>query len=1079
VTPDNQTPPDRGRRTGFRPLTAVAAVLFLLMTMVPAAFANHGTRTLDVIPDVQEALVNTQAVLKAQLSVAADDVSGPINIDFELFSGPNDDDGESNNTPDTTCVINPGGDSCSIAYYGTGGTGTDRIRVWIDHDKANTFEGDDLEERNEDPDGGEPGIDDEPDITDVVEVVWNAGSIPVVNNLDCEPESAPQKPAAGSNSPQDFTCRASAPIPSGSPPGTIAAGVEGVHIDGENLNGPNDPDNTNGGTADYDDGCSTGADGSCVVHIVPTDGDNGTANVCFWADYPATSNVYDPAGINSDNGGGCDNEANAATDNDQTDVVAARWLAIQSLNLAPGTGSAATGSQAAPLTATLEISNADPTPVPGVPIIFSVSGANDVVDGAMTAADGTAGFTYTGVRTGSDTVTAFADLNDSSTREPFEPQATATRTWTPGNVTQLDCSPEASTRPVAPGPASQQTITCLVSDGFGNPVTAPTDIDAEFGGPNDPDDGALAGTVDVSPNFCTTAAGTGTCTGTVSATEVQAGTAVVCLWVDGNSDTAFDPAGAPTDGGECAAEGVAGPETNGTDGVLITWTPGAASKLDCAPELAASPPTGPGADQVITCAVRDANNNLVGPGTRIDGENLGGANDPDHSDGKGASGATNTTPDWDNFCTTTSDGTCTGVVPATGEMGLASLCFWVDTTSSADARFNISGAEADGGACDSDGVPPAADNENLTDILLKSWETRRPAGLVIPSTEATAAIGDGHALVTKATDQFGVGFADIVVKFSVTGVNTLSGSAKSNSDGEATLTYASKATGVDTITAYADFNNNGTKDEGEPSVTQTVTWVEPTPATGYWLVANDGGIFAYGSAEFFGSTGNIKLARPIVGMASTPTGKGYWLVASDGGIFAYGDAKFQGSTGNIKLAQPIVGMAATPSGNGYWLVAADGGIFAFGDAKFHGSAGGLKLAKPIVAMVPTSANGYWLVASDGGIFAFGDARFFGSTGNIKLAQPIVGMARTHTSDGYWMVAADGGIFAFGDAKFHGSAGGTKLAMPIVAVGTTLTGQGYWLVAADGGIFAYGDAQFYGSTGNIKLARPIVGMTARR
>ena len=57
--------------------------------------------------------------------------------------------------------------------------------------------------------------------------------------------------------------------------------------------------------------------------------------------------------------------------------------------------------------------------------------------------------------------------------------------------------------------------------------------------------------------------------------------------------------------------------------------------------------------------------------------------------------------------------------------------------------------------------------------------------------------------------------------------------------------------------------------------------------------------------------------------------RGYWLVASDGGIFSFGDARFYGSTGGIKLNQPIVGMAATPSGRGYWLVASDGGMFAF------------------------------------------------------------------------------------------------------------------------------------------------------
>jgi hypothetical protein len=72
-------------------------------------------------------------------------------------------------------------------------------------------------------------------------------------------------------------------------------------------------------------------------------------------------------------------------------------------------------------------------------------------------------------------------------------------------------------------------------------------------------------------------------------------------------------------------------------------------------------------------------------------------------------------------------------------------------------------------------------------------------------------------------------------------------------------------------------------------------------------------------------------------------------VASDGGIFAFGDARYEGSTGGVHLARPIVGMATTPDGGGYWLVAADGGIFAFGDARYEGSTGGKPLARPIVS----------------------------------------------------------------------------------------------------------------------------------
>ncbi|MGH9041590.1 MAG: hypothetical protein ACRDZ3_15325, partial [Acidimicrobiia bacterium] len=108
---------------------------------------------------------------------------------------------------------------------------------------------------------------------------------------------------------------------------------------------------------------------------------------------------------------------------------------------------------------------------------------------------------------------------------------------------------------------------------------------------------------------------------------------------------------------------------------------------------------------------------------------------------------------------------------------------------------------------------------------------------------------------------------------------------------------------------------------------------------GYWLVAADGGIFTYGDAAFYGSTGSVKLNKPIVGMASTPSRQGYWMVATDGGIFSFGDAGFFGSTGSVNLNKPIVGMAATPTGKGYWFVAADGGMFVFGDAKFWGSTG--------------------------------------------------------------------------------------------------------------------------------------------
>jgi hypothetical protein len=141
-------------------------------------------------------------------------------------------------------------------------------------------------------------------------------------------------------------------------------------------------------------------------------------------------------------------------------------------------------------------------------------------------------------------------------------------------------------------------------------------------------------------------------------------------------------------------------------------------------------------------------------------------------------------------------------------------------------------------------------------------------------------------------------------------------------------------------------------------------------------------------------------------MAATPDGQGYWLVAADGGIFSFGDAVFYGSTGSLHLNQPIVGMALTPDGQGYWLVASDGGIFTFGDAQFYGSTGSMVLDKPIVGLAPTpDGSGYWLVASDGGIFTFGDAQFYGSLGGGH--GNVVGIVVTPSLKGYTLVQLDG------------------------------------------------------------------------
>ena len=80
-------------------------------------------------------------------------------------------------------------------------------------------------------------------------------------------------------------------------------------------------------------------------------------------------------------------------------------------------------------------------------------------------------------------------------------------------------------------------------------------------------------------------------------------------------------------------------------------------------------------------------------------------------------------------------------------------------------------------------------------------------------------------------------------------------------------------------------------------------------------------MFTFGDATFHGGTADMRLIRPIIGMATTPDGRGYWPVAADGGVFTFGDATSHGSAAALQPNQPLVGIVATSDGGGYWLVA--------------------------------------------------------------------------------------------------------------------------------------------------------------
>ena len=74
-------------------------------------------------------------------------------------------------------------------------------------------------------------------------------------------------------------------------------------------------------------------------------------------------------------------------------------------------------------------------------------------------------------------------------------------------------------------------------------------------------------------------------------------------------------------------------------------------------------------------------------------------------------------------------------------------------------------------------------------------------------------------------------------------------------------------------------------------------------------------------------------------MAADPDGAGYWLVASDGGVFAF-DVPYYGSVPGLNRTEGYPGavsLRATDSRDGYYIADAAGGVFTFGDARFHGA----------------------------------------------------------------------------------------------------------------------------------------------
>lgn len=158
-----------------------------------------------------------------------------------------------------------------------------------------------------------------------------------------------------------------------------------------------------------------------VTGTNPTSGaattdNNGTATFSYTGTTVGADTVLAYADFNRDN---------TQTSGEPFTSTTINWGGAAGLSLAPSTQSLQVGSSAS-----VGVTLTNPSgSVSGISVKFTVAGANASTGAVTTNSGGTATISYTGANAGTDTITAYADLNGNGTKDTGEPSATATITW--------------------------------------------------------------------------------------------------------------------------------------------------------------------------------------------------------------------------------------------------------------------------------------------------------------------------------------------------------------------------------------------------------------------------------------------------------------------------------------------------------------------------------------------------------------------------------------------------------------------------------------------------------------------------
>ncbi len=431
-----------------------------------------------------------------------------------------------------------------------------------------------------------------------------------------------------------------------------------------------------------------------------------------------------------------------------------------------------------------------------------------------------------------DTVTVFADLNGGGTLNANqEPVATAQVTWGNDNINIT-----SSISPINIG--GQESITATVTNQSDNPVTGANVRFEVNSGVNSPPDG----------DSFTPSNGQAT----YKYTGTNPGVDTVTAYIDLNGNNALDS-------GEPSAN------------VNITW-------LDISFVLTPSTQNASVGSQVaLTGTVTDANDNGVsgerirysvsGPNSSVGGSvyttsngdgvfhyigshsgtdtvtayvdlnqnNTKDSGEPsDTATVNWSTASLNLTPPTQTVTTNTpasltaslsnSNVSVDGVVIRYTVTGANSASGTTTTDANGNATFSYTGTTAG-----TDTVTAYADYDNngsqgsgepsMTATV--TWVLT--ATLNLSPTTTTPSVGIDFVQRSCVTTSDG-GVPNVPIRYSVSGANSASGTMTTDGNGNTVISYTGTNSGADTLTAYADMNNNGSKDTGEPTASVTITW---------------------------------------------------------------------------------------------------------------------------------------------------------------------------------------------------------------------------------------------------------------